>query len=70
MTTVEHPETFDRISGLFAGRFQRDDLMFYVQWEVFDLFSHSHTVDLVFMRLVAQFWRHFIKLEIFNLGLN
>jgi len=56
MTTVEHPETFDRISGLFAGRFQRDDLMFYVQWEVFDLFSHSHTVDLIFIGLVVRFW--------------
>jgi len=70
MTTVEHHETFDWINGLFAGRLQRDDLVFYVQWEVFDLFSHIHTVDLIFVSLVVRFWCHVVKLNIFSPGLN
>jgi hypothetical protein len=47
--TIEHHKTFDGIHRLFAGRFQRDNLVFQIHREVSDLLSDGHLVDNIFI---------------------
>lgn len=65
LTTGEHHQTFDRICGFFARRFQRDDLVFQVEGEISDLLPDGHGVDHVFIRLCPGFVCHVVELDVF-----